>query len=55
MVYVVNEVTKEVLYKLDAWMVNAEGRGTQWARDNGYEVARKVITAMGDMLIWVRR
>ena len=54
MVYVVNENTKAILFKIDAWDVDAEGTAIRWAKDNGYKLVDSKITMMGDMIIWVR-
>ena len=54
MVYVVNENTKEVLFKIDAWVGGAEGIASEWAYNKGYTCIREEITMMGDMVIWVR-
>lgn len=54
MLYVIDELTDKVLFKIDAWAVNAEGMALNWIRENGYEVSHDEITIMGNMLIWVR-
>ena len=54
MVYVVNEVTQEVLFKVDAWTIGAESIACKWAKDNGYSYIRDYITMSGNMVILVR-
>ena len=55
MVYVVNETTEKILFKIDAWETDSVNTAVKWAKDNGYKLLRDGITSMGDMIIWVIR
>lgn len=55
MVFVVEESTRKILNRCDAWETDSDLKMADWAEENGYTILKSEITSMGDMLIWVEK
>lgn len=54
MVFVVEESSKKILFRVDAWEKNSVATARKWVKDNGYTSLGDEITMNGDMVIWVK-
>lgn len=54
MVYVVENTTKEILMKLDAWDLDFEAKIMSYAVDNNYVIVKSEITPLGNMVVTVK-
>lgn len=55
MVYVVEKATGKILYRADAWELDAPERLAAKAVADGYTLIEQFITPMGDMFIYVTK
>ena len=54
MVYVVEESSKQILFREDAWAYHAVEAAYTYVAMSGLETINEEITPMGDMVIWVK-
>ena len=54
MLYIINETTKEILFKLDAWDRDLKTKIYEFVENNNYQIVENTINFNGDMIIYVR-
>ena len=54
MAYVVNKITKEILFKVDAWDRDLEAKIYEFVENNNYQIVESTINFNGDMILYVR-
>jgi len=57
MIFVVDknaDLNNNIVFRIDAWQMNASTIVAEWIADNGYEFICEEITFMGDKVVWVK-
>lgn len=54
MLYIVNETTTEILFKIDAWDRDLEAKVYEFVASNNYTITKNTRNFNGDMILYVK-
>ena len=53
MIYIVDNITGEILNECDAWEEDSVRKMKVWCRDCQYRILKQEVTFSGNMILWV--
>lgn len=54
MLYVVEQGSKKILFRVDAWDIDCEKKAIRFLNENGLHYIKDEITLNGDRIVWVK-